>query len=95
MTALLLTGCFTGVESTPKITYKDVERQNAATSEEQRLAATFQPRPLSRWRAGDSFMAVGPQAGKGFAGNPSITSGTELRYLGARERVWVLGDSVA
>ena len=95
MTALLLTGCFTGVESTPKITYKDVERQNAATSEEQRLAATFQPRPLSRWRAGDSFLAVGPQAGKGFAGNPSITSGTELRYLGARERVWVLGDSVA
>lgn len=93
--AILLAGCFTGVESTPKITYKEVEKQNAAASEEQRLAETFAPRPLRQWHPGDIFIAAGPQAGKGFAGSPTIAPGTELRYLGARERVWVLGDSVA
>ncbi|MDE6126823.1 MAG: DUF2845 domain-containing protein [Muribaculaceae bacterium] len=93
--AILLAGCFTGVESTPRITYKEVEKQKAATTDEQRLAATFRPRPLARWRPGDRFLAASPQAGKAFAGSPAIAEGTELRYLGARERVWVLGDSVA
>lgn len=93
--ATLLAGCFTGVESTPRITYKEVERQNAATTDEQRLAATLVPRPLRQWRPGDRFLAVGPQAGKGFNGDPAVPDGTELRYLGARERVWVLGDPVA
>lgn len=91
----MLAGCFTGVESTPKITYKEVEKQNASTTDEQRLASTFAPRRLSLWRPGDRFMASGDQAGKAFAGSPSIPAGSELRYLGARERVWVLGDSVA
>lgn len=32
--AFLLQGCFTGIESTPKITYKDVRKQNAVGSQE-------------------------------------------------------------
>lgn len=93
--ALLLAGCFTGVESTPKITYKEVEKQNAAPTDEQRLAATFVPRPFARWRAGDAFLASDSRAGKAFAGAPDIPAGTRLTFIGARERVWVLGDSVA
>ncbi len=93
--AVTLGGCFTGVESTPKITYKEVEKQNAATSDEQRLAATLIPRPFARWQGGDPFLAVNSLAGKAFAGSPAIAPGTELRYAGARERLWVLGDTVA
>ncbi len=93
--AILLAGCFTGVESTPKITYKEVERQDAAASDEQRLAATLEPRPFQRWRHGDRFLAVDSRAGKAFSGAPVVEAGTSLRYLGARGRLWVLGDTVA
>lgn len=93
--ALLLAGCFTGVESTPKITYKEVEKQNAAPSDEQRLAATFVPRPFAQWRRGDAFLAPDSRAGKAFVGAPDIPAPTRLAYIGARERLWVLGDSVA
>ena len=53
---LLLAGCFTGVESTPRITYKEVKRQNAGgTSPEESLATQFRPRPFSQWEAGERF----------------------------------------
>lgn len=54
--ATLLTGCFTGVESTPKITYKEVKRQNAgASSPEEALASRFHPRPFREWQDGELF----------------------------------------
>ena len=47
------TACFTGVESTPRISLSDVRKQQAATSTpEQQLLAGLAPEPPSRWTAG-------------------------------------------
>ncbi len=47
--AMALSGCFTGVESTPVISGKDVQRQRASTlSAEQRYLADIRPAAPSR-----------------------------------------------
>lgn len=48
-----LQSCFTGVESTPKISLSDVRKQQAATvTDEQRFLAGIAPTPPSQWRPG-------------------------------------------
>lgn len=48
-----LQSCFTGVESTPKISLSDVRKQQAATvTDEQRFLAGLAPTPPSKWRPG-------------------------------------------
>lgn len=48
-----LQSCFTGVESTPKISLSDVRKQQAATvTDEQRFLAGLAPTPPSQWRPG-------------------------------------------
>jgi hypothetical protein len=50
---LVLSGCFTGVESTPKITYKDVKNQKVeTTSPEATIAKEFLPSPINQWEEG-------------------------------------------
>lgn len=44
---MTLTGCFTGVESTPKITGKDVRQRHITTSPEARMLADIRPKTLS------------------------------------------------
>lgn len=51
-----LQGCFTGVESTPRISSDDIRRQGAAGSTpEQRFLADIQPAPPSQWQRGKEF----------------------------------------
>lgn len=51
-----LQSCFTGVESTPKISLSDVRKQQAATvTDEQRFLAGLAPTPPSQWRPGHRF----------------------------------------
>lgn len=46
-------GCFTGVESTPRISLSDVRKQQAAgATPEQQLLADLAPEPPSRWLPG-------------------------------------------
>lgn len=48
-----LQSCFTGVESTTKISLSDVRKQQAATvTDEQRFLAGLAPTPPSQWRPG-------------------------------------------
>lgn len=48
-----LQSCFTGVESTPKISLSDVRKQQAATvTDEQRFLAGLAPTPPAKWRPG-------------------------------------------
>lgn len=54
--ALMLTGCFTGVESTPRITYKDVKNNHAVdTTPEQLFARELVPQSFAQWRQGKRF----------------------------------------
>jgi hypothetical protein len=52
---MMLTGCFTGVESTPRITASDVKKQKVVVTEEQKFLSNIAPEQPSRWRAGKRF----------------------------------------
>lgn len=59
---VLLTGCFTGVESTPQITYKDVKNNKVAeTTPEQQFARELVSPRFSQWRAGKEFYVTSPR----------------------------------
>lgn len=51
----ILTGCFTGVESTPKITAREVERRHAVETPEMIYASPLAVEPPARWQAGKLF----------------------------------------
>lgn len=57
--AAALSGCFTGVESTPIISSKDVQRQRAsAPSAEQSYLADIRPAPPSQWKPGKRLIVT-------------------------------------
>ena len=56
MTLMLsMSGCFTGIESTPKITADEVKRQQVTVSKEERFLDSIAPQQLSRWEKGKLF----------------------------------------
>ncbi len=58
---LPLAGCFTGIESTPKITSSDVKKENILTSPEQSFLAEVKSAPPSRWQPGKRFYITDPK----------------------------------
>jgi hypothetical protein len=52
---MMLAGCFTGVESTPRITASDVKKQKVVVTDEQKFLSNIAPEPPSKWRAGKRF----------------------------------------
>ena len=85
--AVSLTGCFTGVESTPKITARDVRQHNATVTPEMTYAACLTPEPVASWTPGKIFIAT---EGKiSFALTPldiasRVMPGDTLRYAAMR-----------
>lgn len=53
------TSCFTGVESTPKITSREVKRQHAVVTPEMDLIANLSGQPVAEWSAGKEFIYTG------------------------------------
>lgn len=53
--AIALNSCFTGVESTPRITAKDIKKRNVTVSPESRLLADILPLRPSAWAPGMKF----------------------------------------
>ena len=100
--ATALSGCFTGVESTPVISGKDVKRQRASTlSAEQRYLADIRPAAPSLWAPGKRFIVTDSRIGivldastdaiSGARRTPTLTEQPEmtLTFIGAH------GDSLA
>ena len=50
-----MTGCFTGIESTPKITANDVKKERAVQTPEDRYLNDVTYRPLESWQPGKLF----------------------------------------
>ena len=50
-----MTSCFTGIESTPKITASDVKKQNIPVKEEDSFLSEIKPQPFSEWEKGKRF----------------------------------------
>jgi len=85
----LLTGCFTGVESTPKITYKDVkDKQAGEASAEDSLASSFVPGKFAQWQNGKKLYVTSDRISLVLttenSGQATPTEGDTIVYQGSR-----------
>ncbi|MDE7386698.1 MAG: hypothetical protein K2N28_06125 [Muribaculaceae bacterium] len=84
---VLLTGCFTGIESTPRITARDVKRQRATVTPEMTYMDSITGSPVADWQPGKRFVVT---PGKiSFALSPiavadALQPGDTLYYAGRR-----------
>lgn len=91
---MLPVGCFTGIESTPKITEKDVRKQNVVVSAENEFASRLFPRLFSQWREGDRLLVTDSRLSLLLETEPSVSPGDTIVYRGVAEDVSITGDSV-
>ncbi|MDE5967814.1 MAG: hypothetical protein K2G64_01795, partial [Muribaculaceae bacterium] len=90
---LSLGGCFTGIETTPKITRKHVERSGVATTPEQELAAQLAPLPLNQWLPGHRLSVADTKLSMLLTGAPELNIGDTLVYESIRPTVTFTGDT--
>lgn len=101
MTASLLPlqGCFfTGVESTPRITGKDVRREVPPPTAEDSYLASVGNAPFSTWEPGKVFIVTDDRIERifGASGTPAGSlKGSAIRYRGTEEAVSVTGGTVS
>ncbi len=96
-TSAMLTSCFTGIESTPKITAHDVRKENIKETSEQKFTADITGQPLGEWKRGKRFYVtdnrlaslMGPGADQ--AGS---LRGTTLTFSGYSPEISITGDTV-
>lgn len=94
---LTLQSCFTGIESTPKITYKDVKKQ-VSTTPEQEFDRNFRVDSFSTWLPGRSFLVTDDRGGltylppAGKIGN--LVKGDTIVFRGYRTLPSIFGDEV-
>lgn len=82
-----LAGCFTGIESTPKITANDVKKENIRITPEMELLSDITPQPFLEWEKGKEFYVTDDKIT--LALNPSYRpiaplGGKTIRYNGMR-----------
>lgn len=93
--AVMLHSCFTGIESTPRITAGDVRRQGVARpTPEMEFMAGVLPQPPAAWQPGKRFYVSDNRLGKLFARTAGADSleGTELRFAGMHSAPSLTGD---
>lgn len=92
---LPLAGCFTGIESTPKITADDVKKQNIVVTPEQRFISDIAAAPLSDWPEGKRFLVADDRIALIFGASAhgvSPLGGEVLVYLGYDSIPAITGD---
>lgn len=96
--AVALGSCFTGIESTPKITAGDVKRENIVQRPEDTYLSDIKPEPFSEWKQGKRFYVSDNKfeillqpSDKPF---PQY-QGTEISFLKADETTDITGNRVA
>ncbi len=96
--AVMLTGCFTGIESTPKITAADVKRQQIETTPEDTYLSDISFQPPRQWQPGKLFYVTDPKINLIFSPsqtNPDPAKGTLLSFIGIEESVSLTGEKVS
>lgn len=83
-----LVSCFTGVESTPKITAKDVKKRHATQTPEEAYTADVAGQPVSEWKPGKEWRVTDDRIGLVF--QPLRTGG----YAGGLAGKDIVLDSV-
>lgn len=93
LAAFLLQGCFTGIEHTPKITAKDLNREHVAVTDEQRFADSITIAPLHDWKPGHRLMVTDSRLSMLFDLEPELKPGDLISYDGYRQSRSITGDS--
>lgn len=96
-----MTGCFTGVESTPRITDRNVRKSGVRTTPEMTLLDDVVPQPPSQWQAGKRFYVTDnrvqllftPGVDGAASTVPDSLGGTELRLGDVSLFTGLNGDS--
>lgn len=95
--ALLLTACFTGIESTPKITANDIKKEKVVVTAEQMFLDSVAGEPLSQWKSGKRFFVTDNKINLIFgasANRGDSLAGKYLTYKGNRLSNSVTGEQV-
>lgn len=95
--ALALSGCFTGVEYTPKITASDVKKEQIVVTAEDTFLRAEIDAPLAQWRPGKLFRVTDARIARALSGSPAAMEGLEgrdLAFTGVAEGTSVTGTPV-
>lgn len=93
-----LASCFTGVESTPKISENDLRRAHVTDRPELAYLDSVRAEPFTSWRPGKEFVCTDPRVMRIFGASASemkSLAGETVRYTGAREVTSITGQPVA
>lgn len=94
---LILTGCFTGIENTPKITAGDLKRERIPEfTPEQEIADLIKPQSPSEWKSGQEFVVTDDKIKLVFSSADAFKlphAGDTLYYTGYEAVPSVMGDS--
>lgn len=92
---LSLTSCFTGIESTPRITAKDVDRVVPSVNEEAEVSALLAPPAITQWARGRRFLVTDPKMSLLFEKEPAIEVGEILVFDNLSDEISITGDTVS
>lgn len=92
---VLASSCFTGIESTPKITADDVRRQNIAETPEQHYLDSVVSFPLSSWKPGKQLYVTDNKISLLLTGHdrvPAPEAGSLLTFISSVPAVTISGE---
>ena len=92
---LLFQSCFTGIESTPKITLKkNYDEYSTEISDEKKFLSHIKNQPFKHWLKGKEFYVTSDKIALIFSANCSTDSlsGSTIRYEGYTTATSVTGD---
>lgn len=92
---LSLTSCFTGIESTPRISEKEVKRNVPAADAEKEFSQTLTAQPVQQWETGHRFMVTDSRMSLIFEKEPSLGYGDILTFKNLSPEISITGDTIS
>lgn len=92
---LCLTSCFTGIESTPRITDKEVRKNVPAAGYTTVIADSLNAPSVTQWQPGRRFLATDAKLSMLFEKEPEIAPGDLLIFEGLSPEISITGDTIA
>lgn len=92
---LSMSACFTGIESTPKITSNDVKKERVNVTKEETYLASVVPQPLADWKPGKKFYVSDDKINLALEPNglPSPKAGEYLTFREYRTPISLTGTN--
>lgn len=97
MSAVSMNSCFTGIESTPKISAVDVKKQNIVEKAEDSYLVEITPEPLKDWQKGKRFYVSDNKFGLLLQPSGRVADslgGKEVRFEDIRDVTNINGEAV-